>query len=186
MSGIDSITAVVVSLPDRAHLLTEALASVHAQTLPATDIIVGIDPYRLGEVANMNRLLRAVDTEWVAFLHDDDVWHPDHLAVCAQEFATADVVVSRYDLIGRPWNTIEPWHDNIRDLLDPSVQWIGSPSMVCARRSVWGDWCDVTPPYRWVDHSNYARLVRAGARFADTRKVTVDYRFGPWANGSWT
>lgn len=131
----------------------------------------------------MNRLLRGVDCEWVAFLHDDDLWHPNHLEVCEQHFDTADVVVSRFDLVNRPWSTIEPWHDNFEDLR--FTNWIGSPSMVVARRAVFGEWVDPHPPFRWVDHANYNRLLDDGARFADTKTVTVDYRF-MGGNGSWS
>jgi hypothetical protein len=151
--------------------------------LTPDDVVIGVDPYRLGEVGNMNRLIRATDCDWLAFLHDDDLWKPDHLATCARHFDSADVVVSRFDMVGRPWNTIEPWHDNFEDLR--WTQWIGSPSMVVARRETWGEWTEPHAPYRWVDHANYNRLLDGGARFADTRERTVVYRFGDWGNGSW-
>lgn len=180
---IHRVAAIVVSLPERHELLKEALDSVHTQTRPVDDIVVGVDPRHYGEVRNMNRLIAATDCDWLAFLHDDDRWHPNHLEVCEQHFATADVVVSRFDLIGRPWSTIEPWHDNFADLRH--TNWIGSPSMVVARRTVFGEWCD--PDWRrWVDWTNWNRLLDQGARFADTRQVTVDYRFTEHGNGSWS
>lgn len=177
-----TIAAVVVSLPERRLLLSEALESVAAQTLSVDDVVVGVDPYRLGEVANMNRLCRATDCDWLAFLHDDDVWLPDHLAVCAKHFDQADVIVSRFSLVNRPAHTIEPWHDDFNDLR--RTNWIGSPSMVVARREVWGDWCHPYGPYRWNDWANYNRLLDQGARFVDTRETTVLYRF-LGGNGSW-
>jgi glycosyltransferase involved in cell wall biosynthesis len=179
---VPSIAALVVSLPERAHLLTEALASVHAQTRQPDDIVVGIDPRLLGEVGNMNRLIDATDSEWLAFLHDDDLWHPEHLEVCESLFDTADVVVSRFELVGRPVSTIEPWHENFEDLR--FTNWIGSPSMVVARRSVFRRWCDPFGPFRWIDWANYNRLLESGARFADTGLVTTSYRFFG-GNGSW-
>ena len=178
-----TIAAIVVSLPERRRLLAEALESVADQTLPPDDIIVGIDPYRLGEVRNMNRLCAATDCDWLAFLHDDDLWLPTHLEEAAKHFATADVIVSRFEMVGRPWATIEPWHDDFQDLR--WTNWIGSPSMVVARRETWGEWVEPASPYRWVDHANYNRLLDAGARFADTRERTAIYRFGEWGNGSW-
>ncbi len=178
------IAAVVVSLPERLPLLSEALASVRAQTVPVDDTVVGIDPYRLGEVANMNRLIGATDCDWLAFLHDDDIWHPNHLEVCEQHFADADVVVSRFELVGRPWNTIEPWHADFGDLR--FTNWIGSPSMVVVRRELFGEWCDPHGPYRWIDWANWNRLLDLGARFVDTGQQTVDYRFfAEYGNGSW-
>jgi hypothetical protein len=178
-----TLAVLVTSLPERGQLLAEALGSVAGQTHAPDDIVVGVDPYRLGEVANMNRLMSATDCEWVAFLHDDDLWKPNHLATAVSYMDRADVIVSRFDMVGRPWSTIEPWHDDFQDLR--WTQWIGSPSMVVARREVWGEWCEAGNPYRWVDWANYNRLLDAGARFVDTRERTAIYRFGDWGNGSW-
>lgn len=180
---LPSVAAIVVSLPERHDVLTEALASVHNQTRPVDDIVVGVDPRRLGEVANMNRLIKATGSDWLAFLHDDDIWLPDHIATCEKHMDTADVIVSRFELIGRPWSSIEPWHDDFADLT--WTNWIGSPSMVCARRIVFGEWCDPYGPYRWIDWANWNRLYAAGARFADTKTVTTQYRFTHHGNGSW-
>lgn len=178
-----SIAAVVVSLPERHDLLVEALDSVRCQSRPPDDTVVGIDPYKWGEVGNMNRLIEATDCDWLAFLHDDDIWLPHHLETACQHMGGADVIVSRFDLIGRPKSTIEPWHDDFNDLR--RTNWIGSPSMVVARRSVWGEWCEPFGSYRWVDWANYNRVLTEGARFVDTQTTTVLYRFGPWSNGSW-
>lgn len=176
-----SIAVLVVSLPERIELLKEALDSVHAQTLQPDDVVVGIDPRRLGEVGNMNRLIDATDSEWLAFLHDDDLWLPQHLET-AMHHQDADVVVSRFDLVNRPWSTIEPWHEDFADLR--FTNWIGSPSMVVARRETFGHWCEPYGPFRWVDWANYNRLLDSGARFADTQTVTTQYRF-MGGNGSW-
>lgn len=182
-----TIAALVVSLPDRHDLLVEALGSVHAQTRPPDDTVVGIDPYRYGEVRNQNRLIDATDCEWLAWLHDDDLWHSDHLAVAEPLTADADVVVSRFDLVGRDY--IEPWHDDFADVM--WTNWF-PPSCVLARKSVFGHWTDERPAPQpaasgaaYIDWTAWRRLWAAGARFADTRTVTVDYRFGDWLNGSW-
>lgn len=169
--------------PKRRPLLLEAIDSVWAQTREPDDMVIGADYSRLGEIGNMNRLIEATDCDWLAFLHDDDLWHPDHLAVCEKHAAGADVVVSRFELIGRP--SIEPWHDNFEDLR--WTNWIGSPSMVMVRREVFGVWHPPGPQSGtpWVDLANWRRLLVAGARFVDTRTVTVKYRFGDWENGSW-
>ncbi len=178
-----SIAAVVVSLPERNALLAEALESVADQSLPVDDVVVGIDPRRLGEVGNMNRLMAATDCDWVAFLHDDDLWLPNHLSVCADHFDSADVVVSRFSMVNRPVSTMEPWHTSFSDLR--FTNWIGSPSMVVARREVWGEWCEPYDKFRWIDWANYNRMLDKGARFADTLEVTTLYRFHD-GNGSWS
>ena len=183
MPGMTRIAAVVVSLPERHGLLVEALGSVNAQTRRPDDIVVGVDYRHYGEVNNMNRLMDITDCEWVAFLHDDDIWLPHHLAtIDALITSENEVIVSRFDLVNRPWSTIEPWHENFNDLRH--TNWIGSPSMVAVRKSTWGKWCEPYGKFRWVDWANYNRLLDNGAHFIDTHEVTVQYRF-MGGNGSW-
>lgn len=177
-----SVAVCITSLPERRKLLAEALESVADQTLQPDDVVVGIDPYRLGEVGNMNRLLDATDSEWVAFLHDDDLWLPGHLEIAARHFANADVIVSRVTTVGRPQHTLEPQHDDFNDLR--WTNWF-PPSAVVARRSMFGRWCDPYDKFRWVDWANWNRLLSAGARFVHTNEPSLLYRFGTWGNGSW-
>lgn len=180
-----TVAAIVTSwpTPKRKPLLLEAIQSVWDQTRQPDDMVAGADFSEIGEVWNMNRLLRATHAEWYAFLHDDDLWMPDHLATCEKHFDEADVVVSRFELVGRPVETIEPWHDNFEDLR--FTNWIGSPSMVCARRQTFEGWVGTRPGFRWNDWSQWNYLLDKGARFVDTKTVTVQYRFGDWSNGSW-
>lgn len=177
-----SIAAIVVSLPERHDLLCEALDSVRCQTRYPDDTVVGIDPRKWGEVGNMNRLIEATDCDWLAFLHDDDIWLPNHLEVACRHMDEADVIVSRFDLVGRPANTIEPQHDNFEDLR--FTNWF-PPSAVVVRRSVFGEWCEPFGKYRWIDWANWNRLLTEGARFVHTNETTMLYRFGWWGNGSW-
>ena len=180
-----SIAACLIGLPtpERRALQIEALWSAWGQTREPDDLVIGSDHSARGEVWNANRVLRATDCEWLAFLDDDDLWLPGHLEVCERFFDNADVVVSRYDLVGRPWHTIEGWHTDFQDLR--RTNWIGSPSMVVARREVFGEWVEASGKYRWIDWCNYNRLLDQGARFVDTGHVTTVYRFGKWSNGSW-
>lgn len=177
------ITVCLVSLPERHALLTEALGSVRAQTAQPAATLVGIDPRQVGEAANMNRLVHAASTEWVAFLHDDDLWTPRHLAA-ALEHTAADVIVSNVALSGRPANTIEPHHCDYDDLR--RTNWF-PPSAVVARRDLVLDVGGFTeePPGSWVDWAMWKRLLDAGAQFTCTHEDTLIYRFGSWSNGSW-
>src|SRR5687767_14272248 len=79
--------------------LAEAVASLRAQTLAVSDILLvddgspapgledvarelGLRYHRQepsGIAAARNTGVRQVDSEWVAFLDDDDFWHPDRL-----------------------------------------------------------------------------------------------------------
>lgn len=175
----------VVSLPERHELLCQALESIANQTLQPDDVVVGIDPYRLGEVGNMNRLIDATDSEWLAFLHDDDLWEPNHLSEASEHFDSADFIVSRVTTVGRPQHTLERQHDDFADL--EWTNWF-PPSAVVVRRETFGRWCvpDRTPPADWVDWANWRRIYRSGARMVHTNEPTLLYRFGPWSNGSWS
>lgn len=97
------ITVAIPSIPRRRLLLRRAISSVFGQTLPAAAVSIAMDLDRQGSAATRNRALAAVQTEWVAFLDDDDQMLPRHLellAACA-ELSSADVVYSVPEFIGR-------------------------------------------------------------------------------------
>ncbi len=101
------ITVVIPSIPTRGKLLRRALASVVSQTLSPAAVSVAVDVGREGSAATRNRALAAVQTEWCAFLDDDDQLLPQHLerlAACAGQ-ASADVVYPCPVVEGRPM----PW-----------------------------------------------------------------------------
>lgn len=175
-----SIAVCLVSLSERHSLLADAVESVYTQTRQPDDLVIGVDYSMRGEVWNNNRLIDATDCEWLAFLHDDDVWLPHHLSTAVGFMAQADVIVSRFELVGRP--TIEPQHDNFDDLR--VTNWF-PPSSVVVRRSVFEHWTEPEkpPPYDWVDWSNWRRLLDQGARYVHTNEVTMQYRFGDWNKG---
>jgi glycosyltransferase involved in cell wall biosynthesis len=100
--------SVIIPTFNSAHFVTQAVESVLAQTLPPSRIIVVDDgstdatPERLasyaghvkyikqpnsGVSAARNRGLEEVETEFVAFLDADDVWHPRKLELQMDVFA---------------------------------------------------------------------------------------------------
>ncbi|GAA1281624.1 glycosyltransferase family 2 protein [Saccharothrix xinjiangensis] len=77
-----------------------AIGSVWAQTLPAAELHVPVDPGGGGAWTTRDRGLQAVRAEWTAFLDSDDEFMPHHLetlARCAQETG-ADYVYSYYQV----------------------------------------------------------------------------------------
>lgn len=98
----DGVTLVIPTIPPRTVELGRALSSAMAQTHPFVEILVELDVDHEGAAAARNRLLKRVDTEWVAFLDDDDELYPMHLRAtmrCAR-LAKADVVYPGYDVAG--------------------------------------------------------------------------------------
>lgn len=99
------ITVVVAAIPPRIEpggLYERAVSSVYAQTFTDFKLLVQLDRDREGAAATRNRALDAVDTEWVAFLDDDDELYPNHLKLCARaaRITGADVVYPGYDVEG--------------------------------------------------------------------------------------
>lgn len=105
-----NISVAIPSIPPRVVLLNDAVQSAVMQTLPPVAISVALDTERQGAPATRDRALRAVTSEWVAFLDDDDWFYENHLEVLAQaaEDTGADYVYSYYvvhDSLGRATNT---------------------------------------------------------------------------------
>ena len=101
------ITVVVTTIEPRTGpggLFERAIRSAQEQALKPTRILAQLDRDREGAAATRNRALEAVDTEWVAFLDDDDTLHPEHLRQCARaaRLNDADVVYPGYDCDGGP------------------------------------------------------------------------------------
>lgn len=96
------VTVVIPSIPTRGPQLARAVASVLAQTLPASAISVALDVDHEGAGPTRTRALRAVRTRWTAFLDDDDELYPHHLdALWTLHQATkADVLVPWFDVVG--------------------------------------------------------------------------------------
>src|SRR5271165_5399772 len=95
--------AVVIPTYRRPAFLTEAVESVLGQTHPPSEVIVVCDgpgeavpdhlvrgPVRVVEQAHgggavaRNTGIASSTSEWVCFLDDDDLWHPDRLRVAAE------------------------------------------------------------------------------------------------------
>ena len=72
-SGDGQVTVCIPSIPRRATLLEEAIRSVEDQTYSGVKCVVEIDTVGLGAAKNRNAALTRAETEWVAFLDDDDV-----------------------------------------------------------------------------------------------------------------
>jgi glycosyltransferase involved in cell wall biosynthesis len=93
------ITVVIPTIPPRAEQVGRAIESVWAQTLQPKAVEIVLDSERRGPAATRNRALERVDTEWVAFLDDDDELYPNHLRLLARcaRLTDSDVVYPGYD-----------------------------------------------------------------------------------------
>lgn len=103
-----TVTVAIPTIPPRARLLERAVASVHAQTRKADRVLVSMDEEGAGAGPNRNRAIALADTDYVAFLDDDDEFLPNHLALCmsAAKATGADVVYPWFELVG--WSEATP------------------------------------------------------------------------------
>lgn len=109
------VTVVITSVGrPRAELLVRALQSVQAQTLEPDSIVISIDTEHQGAAFCRQRGFEQVNTEFVAWLDDDDEFKPQHLQRLVETLREqdCDLVYPWYDVIhgsdpltieGRPW-----------------------------------------------------------------------------------
>lgn len=109
------ITVAIPSIPPRATMLHRAVGSVLAQELPAAALSIAVDLDRQGAAATRDRALRAVRTEYTAFLDDDDRMLPEHLRILMQavDETGADYAYSYYTVAG-PDGTLMPHVDPLQ------------------------------------------------------------------------
>lgn len=115
---MSDITIVIPTIPPREAMLSRALSSVHAQTLQPLFTVIVHDEDRKGAPGNRQHGLDQVETEFVAFLDDDDELYPEHLEILRAEIGEADLVYPWFDVLGgtdpfpmfegRPWTCEEP------------------------------------------------------------------------------
>lgn len=111
----DDVTVCIPRIPERSgKMFHRALASVSNQTLLPRVVLSKVDEDGRGAAATKNFLLRATNTEFVAFLDDDDELLPRHLEALleGQQESGADVVYA--------------WPDGKRGL-DPAPHKFGRP-----------------------------------------------------------
>ncbi len=94
------IAVVTPSLPERASMLAQCVASVKSQTRSADMHVIKLDTDRSGPAAIRNRIVQQLPDEidWLAFLDDDDQFLPQHLEKLSAVAESADVVFSPSNL----------------------------------------------------------------------------------------
>lgn len=181
------VTVVTPTIPTRGEFLAEAIVSVAQQShLPVTHVVT-VDHRCEGEATTRNRGLFAVETEWVAFLDDDDLLFPNHLEVCLDHAQStgADLVYPWFE--SRGWSeTFEAFGEPFDEKRLRRSNYIPVTTLVRTElaQSVGGfprqrseEW----PHERLVDWAFLLRLLDAGARFSHVAERTWAYRAHPGA-----
>jgi glycosyltransferase involved in cell wall biosynthesis len=169
-----SVAVIIPTIPGREALLEEAVASVQAQTVLADQIHIGLDSDHEGPATVRNRLIAQADTEWVAFLDDDDLWQPHHLETLLSHAQAADVVYPDCELTGN--------HPALLCNVDFNPQALEHgnyvPITVLLRRQAFHEAGGFDPDDRYEDWQLWRRLASLGKRFVHVPTVTWCYRFG--------
>lgn len=178
------ITVAIPSIPQRKMKLRQAVSSVLGQTYTAAGISVAVDLRAEGSAVTRNRALDAVQTEWVAFLDDDDVFLPHHLEILinAAEETGADVIYGLPRVIDefgnikpRYWQWGGPPEFDADLLRQSSYITVASLVRTHLAKEVGGfvfhqdkDF----PTESYDDHGFYLRLLDAGANFHHVHRET--------------
>ena len=190
------ITVVTPSIPERRRLLAEAIESVQIQTSPVEAHLIRVQRPPLGVLSSahlavqLNALLAAVDTEWVAPLCDDDIYLPHHVEKIRPYLEQdADVVYSwakdeyepfRVDASGWPPSQVARSLEEVNFIRSTVTMRTELLRHIGGWRSERRDgvFSETGVPYE--DWDLLIRLARAGARFRCVPFETWVYRLGNW------
>lgn len=164
-----SVSIVTPAIPSRLEMLSEAIATVHAQTVPPIEHLIAIDYERIGVIANTNRLVEMARGDWVVPLADDDLLHPNFLEALLSASDGADVVYSEMTVEGETWPAVGP---------GPSTgKPAGLPGMALIRKALWMDLGGYRLTRQPEDLDLWQRMSIAGAAFRYVPEVLWTYRF---------
>jgi hypothetical protein len=184
---IPGVTVVITAIPERPDFLARAVMSVLAQTCPPTAIVIALDVDYEGAAITRTRALRTVQTEWTAFLDDDDEFKPvhlQHLMAYAREKGS-DMVFPWFDVRGGT----DPFPSNEHrefDLNDPHQTTVTILVKTEAALEVNGYlWEDGLDP-KGEDHEDDAQGHRAGEEFRFAMKLaTAGYKIDHLDEHTW-
>lgn len=168
-----NVTAVIPSIPTRKRQLARAIRSVLDQSAPVAAIAVALDLEHRGAGPTRNRALEMAQTDWIAFLDDDDEWMPHHIDSCSKlaDETGADVVVPWFHVQGGS----DPFPANRFKEADPND--FPSFGITClVRREVIGDVRFAEPLPDWAsgheDYGFWLTLAQGGAKMVKTPEIT--------------
>jgi glycosyltransferase involved in cell wall biosynthesis len=167
---VPDVTVITASVPRRASLLGDAVLSVAAQTAPVAHLI-GVDASR-GVAEVRNSLIEAAQTEWVAFLDDDDLLDYDHIATLWKHRHDSDVVIPHCRFDGPPLPAGYCNRPYDREVLAEHGIF---PITVLARRRAILD-IGGFPTEGWDDWLLWNAMADNGARFVVVPQETWTYR----------
>jgi glycosyltransferase involved in cell wall biosynthesis len=160
-------------------LHSQAIPSVITQKYPVSEIAIAIDHEKKGAWETRNNVIKMANSEWIAFLDDDDEFLPHHIETLmnAAHEQKADVVWGWFDVI----NGSDPFPES------RGVQWNPDSSLIfpitcLVRRSLildadakfeadkpdWGSWFHQDLPF-------WKAIYDAGGKFLAIPDITWNW-----------
>jgi glycosyltransferase involved in cell wall biosynthesis len=168
------VTVITPTIVGREGLLLECIESVKGQIEPVADHRWLLDVERRGPAYTRNRIAMDINTEWIAFLDDDDLLLPEHFNLHKEFVDTADVIFS--------WGEVVHG-DGGRALFDSSYNeerilagHNSIPVTATVRRSLFNRVGGFDLNERFEDWALWKALILVGARFQCIQTVTWHYR----------
>lgn len=190
--NLPTVASVTPTVPPRlgGPLIRRALNSIADQKRPANEEIIQVDWERAGPAATRNAAIDRVDSDWVAFLDDDDWWYPHHLRNCLYRarVTDADLVYPNYEWVEDGRVTPDPLR-RMGKPFDAGRLRAGNfiPITVVVRTALLrkvggfptGENAPLMGRQRCEDWGLWLRLLDAGARFEPLHQVTWRYHRHP-------
>lgn len=172
MSSFD-VTFITPTIPDRKNLLPDAIDSVSKQIIPAVDHLIGVDLQAKGPSYIRNKLSKKVNTEWIAFLDDDDILYDNHILEASKVANDSDIIYTWCDSIGRDNFNPNSLFDGTRLISDGNF----IPVTTFIRSSAFHDIGGFDLEVRLEDWDLWKRLYTSGYKFTCVPVITWCYRF---------
>ena len=181
-----SLTLLTPSMPGRANLLGQMLISVAEQTVQPYQHLIrvkGGTPSVQGLVEQRNALLGMAETEWIAWVDDDDLLLPNHIETLMAHLDGADLVYT-WPKGPQPFDKWDVTDWSQKRLVDELTFSNGIPSCVAMRVEAViaaGEWSlPQGALIRFEDHLMLYRLASLGFKFRCVPEETWVYRRGGW------
>lgn len=182
------ITVCIPTIRPRGDLLARAIKSVSVQTYQPRAIAIAYDHEHKGHGLTRNDAIGMAQTEWLAFLDDDDEFYAHHLEhlVRAQKDSGADIVYPAYEVVGgspvaehclfQPWDPEKPHNWPItclvrKEVLDRVGGFCGYVNFVegSAEETQWGPGVN---PWSGQDWATWKRVIASGAKVYHLPEIT--------------
>lgn len=168
-----NVTFITPTIASRSSILPEAIRSVENQQMPAKGHLIAVDFDKKGPSHIRNILARSVDTEWIAFLDDDDIVYPNHVSTASQFADSSDIIYTWCDSVGRENFNPNSYFDS--DRLLNAGNYI--PVTTFVRTSAFIEVGGFDLESRLEDWDLWKRLYLKGYKFTCIPVVTWCYRF---------